>query len=683
MLNTVLRTSEKFRNWEQGLIYSAIAHPIILSLAILANQKLDITINKISALRQVKILYKTNNFSRYGEFILANPQDSIIFFALPIVSMMGWAWFTAHLLREIDPLIHIKGRRFLVGKEAINSASDSQKDAIKNTGAGVWVGDVLISRQKMLQSFLIMGAQGGGKTVVINSVLKQTIENGHKNIIFDLTKGDFTGWVTNCNIISPTDSRTCHWWLGDDLLDLGDAASFAASMIPGGGNDPFWASVAQNIVISCILKLQIEKGQNWSWTHLSYLIFESEIEQLKEIANEFYPPAKDSILDAESKMTGSIIVTIRSFCSSIYKMSLVAKKINKKHFSLIKYLDSENPAIKNLIIQGDKKDSELSSALARALVNLFTKHISSLQFSESRDRYLNLFLDELPQAGKLQDIASAMEIGRSKGISVILGFQDISQINQIYGKDEAQKWLALTGVKIFPKVQGSVSQKFVGDEVGEREIEWRAKTTSASQNGNGSGASMQRASVAVILPSQLETDFGPRKNGIEALVLGLGGDAIKLNFSFAHYPKIRKSWVGWLKNEDETESVSALQIPTNSKVIAAEIEQKSRIYESQKTDFLSDFDQLMPAEIKNSDEVSSLQIPADEVANEVLKDISEPAVNSILGEVLGIDSHVVEVAESILGVGEAVNSDSFIPANTQHTMPKARKRNNKINVEKE
>ena len=673
MLNTVLRTSEKFRNWEQGLIYSAIAHPIFLSLAILANQKLDISINKITAFRQVKILYRTNNFGRYGEFILANPQDSIIFFALPIVSMIGWAWLTAHLLREIDPKIHIKGRRFLVGKEAVKSARHSQKDAIKNTGAGLWVGDVLISRQKMLQSFLIMGTQGGGKMVVINSLLKQAIENGHKNIIFDLTKGDFTGWVPNCNLISPTDARTCHWHLGSDLRDLGDAASFAASMIPL-TSDPFWSSVAQNIVISCILKLQIEKGQNWSWSHLSYLIFESDIEKLKEISNEFYPPAKDSILDAESKMTGSIIVTIRSFCSSIYKMSLIAKKINKKHFSLVKYLDSENPAIKNLIIQGDKKDSELSSALASALVNLFTKHISSLQFSESKDRYLNLFLDELPQAGKLHDISSAMEIGRSKGISVVLGFQDISQINQIYGKDEAQKWLALTGTKIFPKVQGSISQKFVGDEVGEREIEWRAKTTSSSQNGDGSGASMQRASVPVILASQLETEFGPNSKGVHALVLGLGGDAIKLHFAFASYPKIRKSWVGWQKNDDETESVLPLQIPKNTRTIEAENEQKTKLYESQKTDFLSDFDQMIPQESENSNEVSTPQIPPNEAQNEAIKDISEPVTNEILGEVLGIDSHVLEVAESILGVGEAVNSDGFSPAQTTQNQPRKRRK---------
>lgn len=73
-------------------------------------------------------------------------------------------------------------------------------------------------------------------------------------------------------------------------------------------------------------------------------------------------------------------------------------------------------------MQGDKKDSELSSALARAMVNLSGKHISSIQFGESDTRTSGFWLDEIPQAGKLADIAIFLEIGRSKDVFVVIGF---------------------------------------------------------------------------------------------------------------------------------------------------------------------------------------------------------------------------------------------------------------------
>lgn len=121
-----------------------------------------------------------------------------------------------YLLGEIETEIHISGRWFLKGKAAIKSVTLSDKQAIEKAGFGFRLANIPISRQKLLQSFLIVGVQGGGKTVAINSLLKQSIDLKYKNFIFDLTKYDFTRLVTNCLIISPTDARSAHWWLGGD-----------------------------------------------------------------------------------------------------------------------------------------------------------------------------------------------------------------------------------------------------------------------------------------------------------------------------------------------------------------------------------------------------------------------------------------------------------------------------------
>ncbi len=660
-MNTNLRQLKPYVDYQNALIASALTLPFLLSTSLVANQKLGLAINKISASDQVKFLFKTADFEKYTSFLAANPIDSLVFFSLPAASLFASSFLIKYYFRTIDPVIHVRGRRFLTDKKAIQSATLAQKDAVRQTGLGCFLSEIPISRQKQLQSFLIMGAQGGGKTVVINSLLKQAIENNRKCVIFDLTKGDFTGWV-DCPILSPTDARSVHWFLGFDLLDLGDASTFAKSMIPD-GDDPFWSSCAQNILIAIILKLQKENGKNWSWLQLSNLIFNSEIKELKAISDTFYTPARDSITDAESKMSQSIIVTLRSFCSSILRMSLVTSKIHKNYFGFISYLNNENSVTRQIIIHGDKKDSELSSALARAVVNLSTKHISSLQFSESKTRNLQFFLDELPQAGKLADIASLLEIGRSKGVCCVLGFQDISQINQIYSKDEAQKWFALTGVKIFPKVQGSVSQKFVTQEIGDREIEFYNKSVNINKDGRSINASMQRDTVPVLLQSQLETDFGPNRTGVNALVLGVGADALKLHFKFSDYPKIRKSFIAWPAEIQQEIERKVNQFKQETIQIR---EQSQQEIEVEKSDLLADFDNLNSAQNNQ---------------NEAVEKIVEPVFNEVVSLVLGVDSHVVEAVSQVLEVNALTSSSSLSDVQTDIKKQKFKRRDREVEVD--
>ena len=657
-MNTNLRQLKPYINYQDALVSSFFTLPVLFGGSLFLNHKLGLAINKYTVSSQIKFLWATGDFDSYGSFLVNHPLDSAIFFALPALLIIASGFLIKHYFREIEPIIHVRGRRFLTGEKAVKSATYSQKSAVKQTGLGCTLSQIPISRQKQLQSFLIMGCQGGGKTVVINSLLRQAINYNHKCVIFDLTKGDFTGWV-NCPILSPTDSRSIHWFLGFDLIDLGDASTFAKSMIPD-GEDPFWSSCAQSILIAIILKLQSEKGKNWSWPHLSNLIFETEIDELKVICDQYYTPAKGSISDAESKMSQSIIVTLRSFCCQIYRMAAVVSKIDRKQFGFSSWLDNEDSSIRQIILQGDKKDSELSSAIARAVVNLSTKHISSLQFAESKTRNLQFYLDELPQLGKLQDISSLLEIGRSKGVSVVLGFQDISQINQIYGKDEAQKWLSLSGVKVFPKVQGSVSQKFVSAEIGDREIEFYNKSVSSNKDGRSTNSSIQRDTVPVILQSQLETDFGPNSKGINALVLGIGGDALKLHFRFANYPKIRKSFVPW-RNEIKHE-ISIKINKFEQKTEQIRVQNQQEIY-AEKASMLNEFDDLM----QSLETVKTAQ-------NEVVEKVAEPIVNEILAEVLGVDGHILEAVNHVLEVNKLANSMSLRPVETQIKKSKFKRR---------
>lgn len=660
-MNTNLRDLKPYIDYQNGLI----AASFLVSFSVFAGFYVSnfLKLTKEPAWQHIKFLWAVFNhnaqLSTYSHFLAARPLESFIFWAIPISFFTGAIWFTfSYLLREIDPIIHLRGRRFLVGENALKSAQNASQ---KLLGAPQFnlelTQNIFLTRAKELQSILIMGCQGGGKTVIINFLLCQIIQKGEKAIIYDLTKGDYTSWV-DCPILSPTDSRSCFWDIGRDLTDLADASTFANSVILTNDKDPFWSNTSQNVLIAIIVKLQKERGQNWGFSELSELIFKSEIEELKQICETYYLPANGSLIDAESKMTGSIIVNLRSFCAPIYRLNEAWQNVDsKKGICFSNWLQNDNSKVRQIIIQGDQRDGVLSAGLARAVTNFCTTRIASLQFAESKTRKIWFVLDELPQIGRLESIAKLLEIGRSKGVSCIFGFQDISQVRQIYAKGEEQKWLAMFGLKIFPKVQGSESQKWVCAETGQREVQFRAKSVSSNTQGQSISFNLQKETIDVLLSSQLDSDFGPGKNGIDALVLGLGADALRLNFPFQKITEIRESFVSWpskpasKKPENETRELQIeRQIePQNQEQIAKK--EALEIAQNQATNPI--FDLLEP--INSAPIIQNANIKNDE--NEVEAEILGGIGQEIIAETLGINSHILDVAKEVLEVTEPIKSD--------------------------
>ncbi len=651
------------------------------------------------------------SFANYRLFLSQHAGGAVEFWAIPSLFTIAGFWFCIKFIWvETDPVQHLRGRRFLVGSSAIKSAKLASKKLIKTSEKGLeLVPNVFLGRAKELQSVLVMGAQGGGKTVFINGILQKIIARGDKCVIYDLTKGDFTGWV-DCPIISPSDARSHIWAIGQDLIDLADASSFANSMILTNDKDPFWSNTSQNVLIAITLKLQHENGTKWGFSELSELIFSTEIEDLKQICETFYPPANGSLVDAESKMTGSIVVNLRSFCAPIYRLNQQWQNVDKhKKISLIAWLNNDESKCRQIIIQGDQRDSVLSAALARAVTNLLSIRIASLQFSESKIRRLWFVLDELPQIGRLENITKLLEIGRSKGVACIFGFQDISQIRQIYAKDEDQKWLALFGLKIFPKVQGSLSQNWVAAEIGEREVQYLSKSISANFQGSSSNLNYQKESIPVILPSQLDSDFGPAKNGINALVLGLGSDVLRLNFSYPTIYKIRNSFVPWPAKKPAIKKELVAVIQSAPAVIAPVENFNKSIF-----NLLDGAEEKIKSDLKIADEDDSKNWPVvdfgrettggtrgegiryqdkSEVCpfgltrlatenelkkyklasaksnksdpksepeleeNELKTEIGESIMTEIVASTLGVSSTIFDVAKQLIGATEAIKSD--------------------------
>lgn len=78
-----------------------------------------------------------------------------------------------------------------------------------------------------------------------------------------------------------------------------------------------------------------------------------------------------------------------------------------------------------------------------------------------------LILDELARLGRLENLLSFLAVNRSLGVSVLMAYQDFSQIERIYSKEEARTLLNLSEVTYVLSCKDNETTKILSDLIGE------------------------------------------------------------------------------------------------------------------------------------------------------------------------------------------------------------------------
>lgn len=78
-----------------------------------------------------------------------------------------------------------------------------------------------------------------------------------------------------------------------------------------------------------------------------------------------------------------------------------------------------------------------------------------------------LLLDELARLGRLENLLPFLAVNRSLGVSVIMAYQDFSQIEKIYSKEEARSLMNLSEITYVLSCKDSETTKVLSDLIGE------------------------------------------------------------------------------------------------------------------------------------------------------------------------------------------------------------------------
>jgi type IV secretory pathway TraG/TraD family ATPase VirD4 len=462
---------------------------------------------------------------------------------------------------------HIEGPRFWKEpSEAAKKAQAFEARLVRSTGGGVriggyktkkgeWKGGVQISRDRETKHLYVIGKTGGGKTVAIKPLIQQAIERGDQLVIFD-NKGEFTEWLYESTgrepvLLAPWDSRSWAWDIGRDCRTSAQAVELAARFIPDGGNDPMWNLGSRAILTGLIKKLQAEQQDKWSWGDLAGLL-DIPMSDVYGVMCQYHPEGKRAVEQLEdkggksvSKTTHSLLITMGNQVGPIYRMAEAWANVPKnRRFSVRDFMTKQTAQV--LVLQGSADYSQIATAYIQGVISLIRALINSPDFFERKanEQGIWLILDEFPQMGKLEKIGQFLEIGRSKGIRVVFGLQDNSQMYAIYDDKEGRALMAQPQSFILAGVGDVDSIKWLQSKVGNRVVERHRRSASMQYGGGGSiSAQSQRETEPVIREDEFNIGLGNTGAGVRVLWYPGQGDLYKLELPFPSVKKVRPAVV--------------------------------------------------------------------------------------------------------------------------------------------
>ena len=367
-----------------------------------------------------------------------------------------------------------------------------------------------------------------------------------KVILYD-NKGDFTEILEEIEgnkliLVAPWDKRGYAWEIGKDIFNLQLAREFAVKVIPD-AEEPIYSSSARLLLTGAINYLQDTKKTNWTFSDL-YEILVLPREELYQLMRDYYPQAAELIREP-TKLSQNIMTNLMAGIDMIADLARIWKDTPKdRRFSIRELINNDESF--TLVMQGSGTYREMANALIGSIIMSAAAEIETLP--DDNNRRIWFFLDEFPQLGYLPGFTPLLEIGRSKGVCVVIAMQNINQIIEIYGEETAKSIQAMCNTQFYSKLPLGSTATFISDFLGQREIIKIVPNLNAQMYMQDYNISIEyEKSVPEFV---LSNDLGAKNNGINMLMVGLTDDHLLINFPYSSFEKIRPKniWAEWTRS---------------------------------------------------------------------------------------------------------------------------------------
>lgn len=386
-------------------------------------------------------------------------------------------------------------KKFLRGTKII-SPNKLTKLTKKNNKKQIRIGNIPMPLEVERLHTLLNGATGTGKSVIINNMILDILKrNNDRMIIIDPNGEMFSKFGKKGDaLLNPFDARTSGWNMFNEIKKEYDYDKRCKSIVPVGkdSNAEQWNSYAR-VLLKSTMQYVNGTGSIPLMKDVQDIISLRETKELKSMLAG--TDAVSLFVDGADRALGSAKFTLGDRLPA-YKL------MPQGEFSIVDFLQDENKG--NLYITWKEEQAESLKPLITAWTDIIMSTILSLP--PSNERAIWLFLDELASLDALSSLTDAVEKGRKHGLRIVAGLQSISQIRDIYGKDQAQT--ILSNLRNLVVLGGSKSDaetaEAMSKALGDHEV-IRENKQKNTKSGTGTTITESTHKEAVVLPTEISS----------------------------------------------------------------------------------------------------------------------------------------------------------------------------------
>ncbi len=384
-------------------------------------------------------------------------KHSALYGGVSLMSIMSLAFIYWSLKGRSD-----KRRKHLAGSQLVSVEALARQFKRSHKASDIVLGELPLVKDAETQHMLITGTTGSGKTNCFHTLLPQIRDKGQRAVIVDTT-GEFVDRYYRPGkdlLLNPLDTRSVPWhpWaecVGDYHYD-----ELATNLIPLSGHDPFWINSARTVLTET-LKVYARQGSYDIHRVLNSLTVAS----LKDLHQLLKDTKAAPLVDPASEKTA---LSIRStLLAAITSLSYL--KTTQSPFSIRQWVQSTD-AFDNrwLFLAMTPEQRDALRSLITAWTSIAVK--SLLGRSPNQQNRLWICIDELPSLHKLADLQLCLAEGRKYGAAVILGVQNIPQLEERYGASITKTMIDLCSTKVLFRAASFEIASSLSRALGEQEI---------------------------------------------------------------------------------------------------------------------------------------------------------------------------------------------------------------------
>lgn len=424
----------------------------------------------------------------YGMYLISKALNISMIWLLPTICF----GFTA-IIFAFYPIVYHAVLFFKNGKGVSLNLSKASPLGFKfNTKKGK------INLDNPFRGVYIQGGAGSGKSKsLFEPIIDQMVKKSYSGILYDFKSPELTRHVyaaaekyktevqhyfvdfrvaTKSHRINPLDPK----YLTKTAYAFEFSKALINNLLPETvAKQDFWGRNAQSILAGLIWYMRNQHPKYCTLPHVISLLLHSDIEVLLKKVNED-PVAGGMIVSllqaidrGADKQVAGVLSTLQNALSTLntsdvfWILSGNDLDLNLNDPDAPKFLSIGN---ESSLAETYAPVISLIIAVSSKMMNVPNKHQSVIMLDEAPTIYIPNF-EQIPATG------------RSNRIATVFGAQDISQVNDKYGREKAQVILSNLGNQFYGRTTNSNSAKMIKEIFGTHETKMWTKSKGSSTSG--------------------------------------------------------------------------------------------------------------------------------------------------------------------------------------------------------